>query len=348
MENTFYKGKKVLVIGHTGFKGSWLCKMLKLQGADVVGYALEPNTNPSMYDLCHLDKQVYSFIGDIRDEEYLQSVFTQIQPEIVFHLAAQAVLQKGYEDPKYTYEVNVMGTVNVLECVRKCKSVKSFVNVTSDKVYEEKGRHAYLETDSLNGFDPYANSKSCSDMITETYFQSFLKNQGISASTVRSGNVIGGGQFEKTSIIGHCVDCITNHEEIIVSGADTIRPYQSVLDVLRGYMLVAEKQYGHIEFAGAYNFGPSQSATTEEVVSLFCKRWMLKTGNHVSWKKEGRVPFRESQEIHLNSNKIERFVGWRPQFSLSDAIDMAVEWYATYLNREDVDHITEKQIQEIL
>lgn len=232
----FYKNKKVLVTGHTGFKGAWLCKMLLNAGADVTGYALEPPTDPSLFELCKLDKLMHSVIGDIRDLDTLKMVFKQVQPDIVIHLAAQPIVRDSYKNPVYTYETNVMGTVNICECVRLNPCVRSFLNVTTDKVYHNyEWEWGYRETDPLDGYDPYSNSKSCSELVTHSYKNSFFDDMEVAVSTARAGNVIGGGDFANDRIIPDCVRAAMKKEPIIVRNPYSTRPYQHVLEPLAAY-----------------------------------------------------------------------------------------------------------------
>ena len=256
----FYRGKKVLLTGHTGFKGSWMSKMLLEAGADVTGYSLNPPTTPSLYDIINLDADMKSVIGDIRDYEKLYAVFKEVKPDIVFHLAAQPIVRDAYKDPRYTYETNVMGTVNLLECVRSVDTVKSVVNVTTDKVYKNKEWiWGYRENEELNGYDPYSNSKSCSELVTSSYINSFLQEAGIAVSTARAGNVIGGGDFANDRIIPDCIRAAINHKDIIVRNPYSTRPYQHVLEPVYAYMMIAAKQYENITYAGNYNVGPNDT-----------------------------------------------------------------------------------------
>ena len=234
---SFYKGKKVLVTGHTGFKGTWLCKILVNAGADVTGYSLEAPTNPNLFELSGIENEIKSIIGDIRDLEHLKQVFTEVQPEIVLHLAAQPIVRDSYKDPVYTYETNVMGTVNICECVRLNSCVKSFLNVTTDKVYHNnEWEWGYRENDPLDGYDPYSNSKSCSELVTHSYINSFFKENGIAVSTARAGNVIGGGDFANDRIIPDCIRAAMKGESIIVRNPHSTRPYQHVLEPLVVYL----------------------------------------------------------------------------------------------------------------
>lgn len=256
---SFYQHKKVLITGHTGFKGTWLCALLVQAGAQVTGYSLEPPTDPSVFALTNMDERVHSVIGDIRDLAHLKSVFEETKPEIVIHMAAQPIVRESYKNPVYTYETNVMGTVHVLECVRTCESVRSFVNVTTDKVYlNREWPWGYRENEELNGYDPYSNSKSCSELVTGCYKNSFFGEEGgrnVSVSTVRAGNVIGGGDFAVDRIIPDCVRAVLNGQEIIVRNPYSTRPYQHVLEPLAVYLMIAQKQYEDSNYAGITTWG---------------------------------------------------------------------------------------------
>ena len=238
---SFYKGKNVLVTGHTGFKGAWMCKVLLYAGADVTGYALELPTQPALFELLALKGRMRSIVGDVRDFERLKKVFEETQPEIVIHMAAQPIVRESYMNPVYTYDVNVMGTVNVLECVRLTDSVKSFVNVTTDKVYKNKEwEWGYRENEELNGFDPYSNSKSCSELVTDSYKNSFFQDRNIAISTMRAGNVIGGGDFAADRIIPDCVRAAVDGKDIVIRNPYAVRPFQHVLEPVMAYLMVAE------------------------------------------------------------------------------------------------------------
>ena len=273
---SFYKGKNVLVTGHTGFKGTWLCKMLLKMGADVTGYSLEAPTNPSLFKIVNLDSKIRSIIGDIRDIEKLNKVFKDVQPEMVFHLAAQPIVRDSYKEPRYTYETNVMGTVNILECIRNNTCVKSFLNVTTDKVYLNKEwAWGYRENEELDGFDPYSNSKSCSELVTHSYKNSFFSDGRVAISTARAGNVIGGGDFANDRIIPDCVRAAIEKHDIIVRNPFSTRPYQHVLEPLYAYLMIAAKQYEDIKYADYYNVGPDDvdCFQTGALVDLFVSKW---------------------------------------------------------------------------
>lgn len=272
----FYKGKRVLITGHTGFKGAWLCQMLINAGAEVTGYALNPPTKPSLFEIANISGKMNSVIGDIRDLSKLKETFIKTQPEIVFHLAAQPIVRESYKNPVYTYETNVMGTVNICECVRTSDSVKSFLNVTTDKVYLNKEwEWGYRENEELDGYDPYSNSKSCSELVTHSYINSFFKNMNIAVSTARAGNVIGGGDFASDRIIPDCIRAAIKHEDIVVRNPFSTRPYQHVLEPIYAYLMIAQKQYEDIKYAGYYNVGPDDRDCfqTGALVDLFVKHW---------------------------------------------------------------------------
>ena len=282
----FYKDKRVFLTGHTGFKGSWMCKMLTNAGAVVTGYSLEAPTNPSLFKIADIESDIKSVIGDIRDMVALKKAFDETQPEIVFHLAAQPIVRNSYENPAYTYETNVMGTVNILECVRQSSCVKSFLNVTTDKVYLNKEWNwGYRENEELDGYDPYSNSKSCSELVTHSYKRSFFTDKDgkaiIPISTARAGNVIGGGDFANDRIIPDCIRAATKHEDIIVRNPFSTRPYQHVLEPLYAYLLIAKKQYEDSSYAAYYNVGPDDvdCFQTGALVDLFVNTW----GEGMKW-----------------------------------------------------------------
>lgn len=279
---SFYKGKKVLVTGHTGFKGTWLCVMLVNAGAEVIGYSSCSKTETRLFDLCGIKEQITHIKGDVRDLKHLMNVFDEYQPEIVLHLAAQPIVRDSYKDPVYTYETNVMGTVNICECVRQTKSVKSFLNVTTDKVYENKEwEWGYRENEPLDGYDPYSNSKSCSELVTHSYINSFFNELGVAVSTARAGNVIGGGDFANDRIIPDCVRAAIEKKDIIVRNPHSTRPYQHVLEPLYAYLMIDAMQYKDKKYAGYYNVGPDDQDCfqTGALVDVFVKRW----GDGLKW-----------------------------------------------------------------
>lgn len=346
MNLEFYRGKKVFITGHTGFKGTWLSKILINAGAEVTGYSLIPNTQPSIFELLNIENQINSIIGDVRDLAKLKKEMLSANPEIVFHLAAQPLVRESYSNPVHTYETNVMGTVNVLETIRDCSSIKSFVNVTTDKVYENKEWHwGYRENENLCGLDPYSNSKSCSELVTYSYKNSFLNNDDSPAiSTARSGNVIGGGDYSKDRIIPDCIKAASEDEAIIVRNPFSTRPYQHVLDCLSGYLLLAQKQFeDRAEFEGAYNFGPDDQdcITTGKLVDLFCKSW----GNEQQWIDKWDNGPHEANFLKLDCSKSKTILTWKPTWNVETAVEKTVEWSKVALNDQSkLNECTNNQI----
>ena len=342
---SFYKGKNVLVTGHTGFKGSWLCKILVNAGAKVTGYSLESPTNPNLFTACNINEDINSVIADIRDLNRLKEVFEEVQPEIVFHLAAQPIVRDSYKDPVYTYETNVMGTVNICECVRLSPCVKSFLNVTTDKVYHNnEWEWGYREIDPLDGYDPYSNSKSCSELVTHSYINSFFNEMDIAVSTARAGNVIGGGDFSNDRIIPDCIRAAKNGTDIIVRNPHSTRPYQHVLEPLAMYMMIAMEQYKDIKFAGFYNVGPDDRdcVTTGELTDLFCKHW----GEGIKWINKSVSGPHEANFLKLDCSKIKSVFGWKPVWDVDKAIEKTVEWFKIFFAGNDVAKCMDEQIKE--
>lgn len=348
---SFYNGKKVLLTGHTGFKGSWMSCLLLSLGAEVTGFSLEPPTKPSLFELCNLKERMNSVIGDIRDLELLQSVFQETQPEIVIHMAAQPIVRESYKNPVYTYDVNVMGTVNVLECVRNTSSVKSFVNVTTDKVYLNKEwEWGYRENEELKGYDPYSNSKSCSELVTYSYEKAFFAESDVAISTARAGNVIGGGDFATDRIIPDCIRAAYEKKDIIVRNPFSTRPYQHVLEPVYVYLLIAMNQYVDKSFAGNYNVGPNDSDcwTTGELVTLFCKKWNEKTGQNINWMNQYDGGPHEANFLKLDCSKVKKTFEWEPVWSVDTCMDKIVEWYTNYYDNENIMQCMERQIYGFL
>lgn len=342
----FYKEKNILITGHTGFKGSWLSQILINWNANVSGFSLNPPTEPNLFSLLELDSKMDSIIGDIRDLNHLKDVFDRVQPEIVIHMAAQPLVRESYENPVYTYETNVMGTVNICECVRHSKTVKSFLNVTTDKVYENKEKQeGYTEDEKLDGYDPYSNSKSCSEIVTHSYNNSFLKDLNIPTSTARAGNVIGGGDFANDRIIPDCVRSALNNDDIIIRNPFSTRPYQHVLEPLNVYLTIVKKQCEDINYAGYYNVGPNDEdcVSTGELATLFCNKWH----ENLKWinKSEIDAPH-EANFLKLDSSKIKKTFNWKPKWGIEKAIEKTVEWTKAYSNNEDIIECTNKQIDE--
>lgn len=338
----------MLVTGHTGFKGSWLCRMLINAGATLTGYSLEPPTEPNLFSLADLEKDMISVIGDIRDFEKLRKTFNETKPEIVFHLAAQPIVRESYKSPCYTYETNVMGTVNLMECVRLSPYVKSVLIVTTDKVYKNnEWCWGYREEDSLDGFDPYSNSKSCAELVTHCFKNSFFSDRTTAISTARAGNVIGGGDFAIDRIIPDCIRALINEEEIGVRNPYSVRPYQHVLEPLLAYLVIAAMQFEDLKFADCYNIGPNDDAcmTTGELVSLFCKYW----GQEAQWKdnKEIRPPS-EANFLKLDCSKMKYTFNWKPRWDIKKSVEMTCRFSKVWMNGGDIPTEMDYEIHEFL
>lgn len=339
----FYKDKKVFVTGSTGFKGSWLCKMLANAGAIVTGYSLNPPTEPSLFEIAGIEQDITLVIGDIRDYKALKAAFDAAQPEIVFHLAAQPIVRDSYKNPIYTYGTNVMGTVNILECVRKSSCVRSFLNVTTDKVYMNKEWNwGYRENEELDGYDPYSNSKSCSELVTHSYKNSFFSDGRVAISTARAGNVIGGGDFADDRIIPDCIRAARRHEDIVVRNPYSIRPYQYVLEPLYAYLMIAAKQYEDGKYADYYNVGPDDvdCFQTGALVDLFVGKW----GEGIKWVNRYDGGPHEAHFLKLDCSKLKATFGWQPRWTLDTAIEMVVQWSKCWMTGGNVRECMDKQI----
>jgi len=348
MKLDFYKGKKVLITGHTGFKGTWLTRMLINAGADVCGYSRCSEKNPSLFEISSVKEKIKHIKGDVRDLEHLKKVFDEFQPEIVLHLAAQPLVRDSYHNPVYTYETNVMGTVNICECVRITKSVKSFLNVTTDKVYKNnEWEWGYRENEPLDGYDPYSNSKSCSELVTHSYVNSFFNSLGVAVSTVRAGNVIGGGDFANDRIIPDCVRAMKDGNVIGVRNPYSTRPYQHVLEPLVMYLTIAQKQYEDKKYAGFYNVGPDDCdcVTTGNLVELFCKYW----GEDAKWENqaEPNAPH-EANFLKLDCSKIKSVFGWKPRWHIDECMSKVCEFSKVLFSGGDIPAEMDKEIEDFL
>lgn len=343
----YYRGKNVLVTGHTGFKGAWLCRMLVNAGANVTGYALEPPTEPSLFALAGIGRDIRSIIGDIRNLEALKAAFAETRPEIVFHMAAQPIVRESYRDPVRTYETNVMGTVNILECVRTSDTVRSFLNVTTDKVYRNREwSWGYRENEELDGYDPYSNSKSCSELVTGAYLRCFFQDGRTAVSTARAGNVIGGGDFAKDRIIPDCVRAAVRREDIIIRDPYSIRPYQHVLEPLFAYMMIAAEQAENPSLAGCYNVGPDEADCfqTGALAELFIKQW----GEGLRWINRGDNGPHEAGFLKLDCSRLRTVFDWSPRWNLETAVQMVVEWSRCWLSGGDVQRCMDRQMKAFL
>lgn len=341
MENlvNFFKDRRVLITGHTGFKGVWLSLWLHKLGAHVIGYALKPPTEPNLFEICKLKDKIVSIYGDVRDLESLKEVFEEHRPEIVFHMAAQSLVRYSYREPVETYETNVMGTVNVLEACRKAPSVCAVVNVTSDKCYENSdGVRNFYEDDPMGGYDPYSSSKGCAELVTTAYIKSYFNpdryaEHGKALASVRAGNVIGGGDWAEDRLIPDCVRAFIKNKPVVIRYPDAVRPWQHVLEPLYGYLLLAQNLYQDgPAFAGGWNFGPNDEDAKpvrwviEKVTEIWGSNalWMLDKSNH---------PY-ESRCLRLDCSKAKARLGWHPQWDLNSALKMTVEWYKAHINHK--------------
>lgn len=341
----FYRGKKVFVTGHTGFKGTWLCRILVDAGAQVTGYSLPAPTTPNLFNLSGIEKQMVSVIGDIRDLPKLKAAFDAAQPEIVLHLAAQPIVRDSYKEPVYTYETNVMGTVNILECVRQNQNVKSVLNVTTDKVYHNnEWEWGYREDEPLDGYDPYSNSKSCSELVTHSYKNSFFSNGQLALSTARAGNVIGGGDFANDRIIPDCVRAVSTGRPIVVRNPHSTRPYQHVLEPLFAYLMISQRQYDDPSLAGWYNVGPDECdcVTTGQLVDMFCERW----GPDAHWENHFVGGPHEANFLKLDCSKIKSTFGWQPRWHIDTAIEKTVDWTHIWLQSGDIPAEMSREIMQ--
>lgn len=343
---SFYQNKRVFVTGHTGFKGTWLCRILLNAGAIVTGYSLEPPTNPNLFDLSDVKGRMTHVIGDIRDLKSLKAAFDAAQPEIVLHLAAQPIVRDSYKDPRYTYETNVMGTVNILECVRLSGTVRSVLNVTTDKVYHNnEWCWGYRENEPLDGFDPYSNSKSCSELVTHSYINSFFGGSGTAVSTARAGNVIGGGDFANDRIIPDCVRAMAAGKTIGVRNPYSTRPYQHVLEPLAVYLTIAQKQYEDRSYAGYYNVGPDDCdcVTTGDLVTLFCKCW----GDGASWENQAEPDApHEANFLKLDCSKIKAVFGWKPRWHIQKCMEKTCAFSKVWLSGGNIPAEMDREINE--
>lgn len=346
-----YKDKKILITGHTGFKGSWLSQLLHYLEADITGYSLLPPTKPNIYESLDLQSKMKSIIGDIRDLGHLRQVFQEEKPEMVFHLAAQPLVRESYRDPVGTYETNVMGTVNILECIRQSASVKSVVNVTTDKVYKNnEWVWGYRENEELNGYDPYSNSKSCSELVTSSYTNSFFSDRKIAVSTARAGNVIGGGDFAADRIIPDCIRAALKGETIIIRNPHAVRPFQHVLEPLTAYLMIGGSQLKDNAYAGSYNVGPDEKdcVTAGELADIFCSKWKKIMGRQIGWLNQSDEGPHEANYLKLDCSKLKNTYNWKPRWNIEQAVEKTVEWTKVYAEKGDLEACMRRQIQEYL
>lgn len=350
-KTNIWNGKKVLITGHTGFKGSWLCLLLHNLGAEVYGYALDPPTNPSLFVEANIEELITSFIGDIRDFKNLQEVFQKVRPEVVIHMAAQALVRESYKFPVITYSTNVMGTVHLLEACRNTSSVKAVVNVTTDKCYEKREWHwGYRENEAMGGYDPYSSSKGCSELVTSAYRNSYFnptdyKNHGLAIASARAGNVIGGGDWADDRLIPDFIRSISNGEKLKIRSPYAIRPWQHVLDPLTGYLTLAEKLYTEgPRFADSWNFGPDDDGAknVEWIARTVCRLW----DDNASFEIDSHPQPHEAHYLKLDCSKAKSELAWTPSWSIQIALESIVTWNKSRLSGENMRQVTLNQIKQ--
>ena len=346
----FYKGKRVLITGHTGFKGSWLSLILKQFDADIFGFALNPPTNPSLFVEAKVGSLMSSYIGDIRDYSKLLACLQKVKPEIIIHMAAQPLVRESYSSPLLTYETNVMGTANLFEACKNIDSVKSVVNVTTDKCYENKEWHwGYRENERLGGYDPYSSSKACSELLTASFRNSFFNpkeyhKHGVAVATARAGNVIGGGDWATDRLIPDFFKAINNKETLIIRSPYAVRPWQHVLEPLSGYLLLAKNLVENgVEYADAWNFGPDDddAKNVQYIVERICKLW----GHGASSKLDNNLQPHEANYLKLDCAKAKAELNWTPKWNIEIALNSIVEWNKAYINKCNMLDVTNQQIR---
>jgi CDP-glucose 4,6-dehydratase len=349
--NKFFRDRKVLVTGHTGFKGSWLSLILSSLGADIYGYALEAPTNPNLFELSKIDKLVSSTIGDVRDYDKLLRSIKEIRPEIIIHMAAQPIVRESYKNPRETYEINVMGTVNLLEAVRQVDSVRVVLNVTTDKCYENREWiWGYRENEPMGGYDPYSNSKGCSELVTASFRNSFFnqkeyKKHGVALASARAGNVIGGGDWAEDRLIPDFIRSIVRGEKLKIRSPYAIRPWQHVLEPLCGYLLLCQKLHSNgPEFAEGWNFGAddNDSRNVEWITKKICEFW----GDGVSYEVDDNPQPHEANYLKLDCSKAKALLGWHPEWNIESSLKEIVAWYKAFLNGSDMREVTIAQINK--
>ncbi|MGB2831456.1 MAG: CDP-glucose 4,6-dehydratase [Methylotenera sp.] len=346
MTPSFWQGKRVFLTGHTGFKGGWLTLWLQRLGAEIYGYALNPPTTPNLFNVANIaESLVQSTIADIRDVSSLEKAMLLAQPDIVFHLAAQPLVRYSYAEPVETYAVNVMGTVNLFEAVRKTPSVRAVVNVTTDKCYENREWiWPYREDEAMGGYDPYSSSKGCSELVTAAYRQSFLAEADVAVASARAGNVIGGGDWAEDRLVPDFLRAIDNNNTLIVRSPNAIRPWQHVLEPLAGYLMLAEQLFKQGDkFAQGWNFGPSDE-DAKTVAWILDK--LVSTVPNANWQIDQQPQPHEANYLKLDSSKARTHLGWQPRWSLEIALQKIMDWHQDWRNGGDMQQFSLLQIAE--
>jgi CDP-glucose 4,6-dehydratase len=344
IDKNFWHGKKIFVTGHSGFKGSWLSIWLLKLGAKLKGYSLEPNTDPSIFNALNLNKKIESDFNDIRNFDELKKSIVSFKPDILFHMAAQPLVRDSYKNPIYTFETNTMGTLNVLEACKYCKNLESIIIVTTDKCYEnDETARAFVETDSMGGKDPYSASKGCAELVTSSYKHSFLRDLKKGISTVRAGNVIGGGDWSKDRLIPDILRCFEEGKKLSIRNPDAVRPWQYVLEPLSGYLILAQNLHDDFEsFSSPFNFGPEfeDSKSVEWIVKKMSTYWP-----ESEWEINNNKALPESQHLTLNADKAKKLLKWIPKVSLNESLDLIFRWHSAY--KEDQVNMFNFSLDEI-
>ena len=342
---TFYKGRRIFITGHTGFIGSWITKCLTMLGAELCGYSLDPSSQPNMFEVLKLESEILDIRGDIRNKGLLRKTINEFQPEIVFHLAAQPIVLDSYDNPVETFDTNVTGTVNLLNELRYVESVKTIIVMTSDKSYRNnEWVYPYREVDELGGKDPYSASKSCQDIVVNSFRESYFRNSSVGISSIRAGNVIGGGDWAPFRIIPDIVRGVVKGETVKIRNPNSVRPWQHVQEPISGILILTERMYQNIEFSGNWNFGPEnfKEITVKELAETFISLWG--SGNHII---EEMQSYREANYLQLDISKAKKELKWTPQYNFNAALKETVEWYKEYYGGEtDMGKKTEEQIKK--
>ncbi len=351
VSSAFWKGKKVLLTGHTGFKGSWLSLWLQKLHAHVIGFSKDIPTKPSLFELCNVEDGMTSILGDIRDIEFFKKIMLEHKPEIIIHMAAQSLVHKSYIDPIETLSTNIMGTANVLEAVRGTANACVVINVTSDKCYETKESvSGYKETDPMGGYDPYSSSKGCAELVTSSFRDSFFNpayynKHGVALASVRAGNIIGGGDWASNRLIPDIMNGLIENQIIKIRNPLSVRPWQFVLEPLRGYLMLAEKLWHEgPQYMSAWNFGPNDEDI--KPVSWIIEKISQKWGKNVNWKLEDSKKYHEINYLKLDCSKAKMKLGWHPKMNLERSIEWVVHWYKQFEKKQDIRKITEEQIDD--
>jgi CDP-glucose 4,6-dehydratase len=344
----FWRGRKVFITGHTGFKGGWLSLWLQELGAEIMGYSLLPSTTPNLFKVASIGSGMTTIIGDIRDVNSLREAVKSFKPEIIFHLAAQSLVMKSYADPIDTYSTNFMGTINLFEAARGCDSVRAIINVTSDKCYENREWDwGYRETDPMGGYDPYSNSKGCAELLTSAYRNSFFNKQGVSLASARAGNVIGGGDWAEYRLIPDIFRALANGQSLIVRSPQSIRPWQHVLEPLAGYITLSELLFtpGNI-YADGWNFGPNDEDV--KTVGWIINRLSNELGGRIECSHSEGSQLHEANYLKLDCSKAKNHLNWKPRWNIQEALEKIVDWHREFINGGDMRQFSIGQINKYM